>query len=237
MIESALRKELLRSGATVVGFALVRQVLTKEIAHLDRAVSIGVDKKLSRNSVTLLSSLEKKASAMLKGAGYRYLIIPPDSDRAERKFVSTLYPAVTHKMAATSAGLGWIGKNGLLISRLYGPRLSLATVLTDAALEVEAPTEFSACGDCTLCADFCPSQAITGREWSRYEPHVELIMADRCRTHKNRARTHDGKPNCGLCINICPYGRRTGRVDPEERGGDLCKWKAEKRVAVGPPSR
>ena len=71
-------------------------------------------------------------------------------------FISKLYSLFNHKMAATSAGLGWIGKNGLLISTDYGPRLSLATVLTDAPLEPDAPMEHSLCGECMLCMKHCP---------------------------------------------------------------------------------
>ena len=61
-------------------------------------------------------------------------------------------------MAATSAGLGWIGKNGLLISPDHGPRLSLATVLTDARLRPDEPIEHCLCGECMLCIEHCPSQ-------------------------------------------------------------------------------
>ena len=64
------------------------------------------------------------------------------------------------------------------------------------------------CIDCTLCVAYCPSQAITGLEWSRSSPFVELVKLSACRSHKAGKRATDGKPNCGLCINICPYGRR-----------------------------
>jgi epoxyqueuosine reductase QueG len=110
-------------------------------------------------------------------------------------------------MAATSAGIGWVGKNGLLINPDHGPRLTLATVLTDAPLSADRPIEESRCGNCTLCIDHCPSKAVTGKEWSRHDPFVELVKLDACRSHKTGKRQTEGKPNCGLCINICPYGR------------------------------
>jgi epoxyqueuosine reductase QueG len=202
-----LRQELLRHGATVAGFALLTGYLSGEIAHLDRAVSIGVDKKLNENTLELLAKLQKRVVRSLKARGYRTLAIPPDSDRKKGTFISKLYSLFNHKMAATSAGLGWIGKNGLLISTEFGPRLSLATVLTDAPLPPDEPMESSLCGDCMLCRDYCPSLAITGSEWSRTNPFVELVKRDSCRTHKAGKRMTEGKPNCGLCINICPYGR------------------------------
>jgi epoxyqueuosine reductase QueG len=202
-----LRNELLDLGAEVVGFAGLQGHMSGEIAHLDKAVSIGVDRRLNEDTLGILVKLQKRAVRLLKARGYRTLAIPPDSDRKKGSFISKLYSLFNHKMAATSAGLGWIGKNGLLISPDYGPRLSLATVLTDAPFEPDAPMEHSLCGDCTLCKTYCPSQAITGSAWSRSSPFVELVKLNACRSHKAAKRLTDGKPNCGLCINICPYGR------------------------------
>jgi epoxyqueuosine reductase len=207
-MKQGLKEELLGHGAAVVGFAGLRGHMSGDIAHLDKAVSIGMDRRLNEDTLGLLVKLQKRAVRYLKSRGYRTLSIPPDSDRKKGTFISKLYSLFNHKMAATTAGLGWIGKNGLLISADYGPRLSLATVLTDAPLDVDAPMEYSLCGGCMLCMTYCPSQAITGAEWSRSSPFVELVKLDACRSHKANKRATDGKPNCGLCINICPYGRK-----------------------------
>lgn len=206
-MKDGLRNELLGHGAAVVGFAALKGHMSGEISHLEMAVSIGVDRKLNEDTLTLLMKLQKRTVRCLKSRGFRTLAIPPDSDRKKGTFISKLYSLFNHKMAATSAGIGWIGKNGLLISPDFGPRLSLATVLTDAPLQADAPMEHSLCGDCTLCMQYCPSQAITGAEWSRSSPFVELVRLSACRTHKEAKRLTEGKPNCGLCINICPYGR------------------------------
>ncbi len=225
----SLRKDLLDHGAAVVGFAGLRGFLSGEIAHLATAVSIGVDRKLNEDTLSLLMKLQKRAVRFLKSRGHRTLAIPPDSDRAKGTFISKLYSLFNHKMAATSAGLGWIGKNGLLISTEYGPRLSLVTVLTDASLDPDAPMEHSLCGDCTLCMQYCPSQAITGLEWSRSSPFVELVKTGDCRSHKAAKRATDGKPNCGLCINICPYGRPV----ETEQGVKLKKKQAADKTHSG----
>ncbi len=206
---AALKAELVSAGAAVVGFAFVRGAAGDELAHLQIAVSIGVVKNLNEETVKLLLALQKRAQAFLRARGYRYFCIPPDSDRVRNTFASRLYPLLTHKMAATLAGLGWIGRNGLLINPEYGPRLSLATVLTDAPLEPGSPVARSKCGPCTLCSDFCPSHAIAGLDWSWREPYIELVKTNKCAAHKGRARATKGKPNCGLCISICPYGRKT----------------------------
>jgi epoxyqueuosine reductase len=207
-MKTSLKRELLDQGATVVGVADLRGYLSGEIAHLDRAVSIGVDRRLNEDTLSLLVKLQKRAVRFLKARGHRTLAIPPDSDRKNSTFISKLYSLFNHKMAATSAGLGWIGKNGLLINPDYGPRLSLATVLTDARLSPDVPIERCLCGECMLCIEHCPSKAITGSEWSRSLPLVELVKLNACRSHKAAKRSMDNKPNCGLCINICPYGRK-----------------------------
>ena len=161
-MKTSLKRELLDHGATVVGIAGLRGYLSGEIAHLDRAVSIGVDRKLNEDTLALLAKLQKRTVRFLKARGHRTLAIPPDSDRRKGTFISKLYSLFNHKMAATSAGLGWIGKNGLLISPEHGPRLSLATVLTDAPMRPDVPIEHCLCGECVLCIEHCPSQALTG---------------------------------------------------------------------------
>ena len=212
-MKTSLRRELADLGATVVGVADLRGYLSGEIGHLSRAVSIGVDRKLNENTLTLLGKLQRRTVRFLKARGHRTLAIPPDSDRKKGTFISRLYSLFNHKMAATSAGIGWVGKNGLLISADHGPRLSLATVLTDAPLAPDAPMEHSLCGSCSLCIDHCPSQAITGALWSRRDPFVELVRLEVCRGHKTTKRQTTGKPNCGLCINICPYGRKGANAE------------------------
>jgi epoxyqueuosine reductase len=218
-MKTQLRHELLGLGARVVGIAGLRGHMSGELAHLDVAVSIGVDRRLNEDTLSRLMKLQKRAVRFLKARGHRTLAIPPDSDRIKGTFISKLYSLFNHKMAATTAGLGWIGKNGLLISPDVGPRLSLVTVLTDAPLAPDPPMEHSLCGDCTLCVQYCPSQAITGAEWSRTSPFVELVRLDACRSHKEAKRLTEGKPNCGLCINICPYGRKDESPNTEPQRG------------------
>jgi ferredoxin len=219
-MKAELRQELLALGADVVGVAGLHEHMSREIAHLGTAVSIGVARRLNEDTLSLLMKLQKRAVRLLKSRGCRTLAIPPDSDRIQGTFISKLYPLFNHKMAATSAGIGWIGKNGLLISPDYGPRLSLVTVLTDAPIEPDGPVEQSLCGDCMLCVQYCPSQAITGAEWSRTAPFVELVRLGACRSHKQTKRLTEGKPNCGLCINICPYGRKAESANKISNHGD-----------------
>ena len=60
-----------------------------------------------------------------------------------------------HKTAATQAGLGWIGKTGLFVSRQFGPAVRLATVFTDLPLTPGRPITTGRCGTCDLCLRAC----------------------------------------------------------------------------------
>jgi epoxyqueuosine reductase len=64
-----------------------------------------------------------------------------------------------HKTAATSAGLGWIGKTALFVSHDFGPAVRLATVFTDLELPPGVPVVEGRCGACRDCVDACPAAA------------------------------------------------------------------------------
>jgi epoxyqueuosine reductase QueG len=63
---------------------------------------------------------------------------------------------------AARSGLGWIGKNGLLISPEHGTRVGIGTVLTDAEMEHDGPLAQGCPEDCFLCVEGCPAEAIDG---------------------------------------------------------------------------
>jgi epoxyqueuosine reductase len=204
----SLRQYLKREGATLVGIGDVSRALTTEINHLNRGIAIAVNRGLNAGAVDELLRLQRLTVSWLKGRGFRAFSIPPDSDRKKGTYISKLYKLVSHKTAATCSGLGWIGKNGLIVNREFGSKLTWATVLTDAPLETDRPTTESECGDCELCVRHCPSGAIKGHLWSSGEPMQELVAYEKCRSLKKSRTPLNGKPNCGLCSTICPYSRR-----------------------------
>jgi epoxyqueuosine reductase len=65
-----------------------------------------------------------------------------------------------HKTAATRAGLGWVGRNCQLITRLFGPWIRLGTVFTDMEIPCGPAIEKDSCGKCTLCVEACPAKAL-----------------------------------------------------------------------------
>jgi ferredoxin len=218
VVEARSLKHLLRQeGATLVGVGDVTRALTSEIMHLNRGIAIAVNRSLGRETVEVLMGLQGLAAGWLRERCYRSLSIPPDSDRRKDKFISRLYKLFSHKTAATCAGLGWIGKNGLIINRQYGSKLSWATVLTNAPLEPDDPVRESECGGCDLCVRHCPSGAISGRHWSLEEPLKKVVSYDKCSALKKERHLLHGKPNCGFCVTVCPYSRKQR---PERRKED-----------------
>jgi len=190
-----------------VGIGNVSRALSPEIHHLDRGIAIAVNRGLNGETVELLTRLQGLTAEWLKGKGFRHLSIPPDSDRRTGKFITRLYKLFSHKTAATCAGLGWVGKNGLIINRRYGSKLTWATVLTDAPLEPDDPVSESECGECDLCVKHCPSGALKGRLWSLGAPLEEIVSYEKCRSLKKNRHTFSEKPNCGFCVTVCPYSR------------------------------
>lgn len=98
-----------------------------------------------------------------------------------------------HKTIALMAGLGWIGKNNLLVTREFGSAVSMCTVLTDAPLDTvrRSPAE-SLCGSCETCIDACLPGALKGRAWEAGIPRDEMLDVDRCVT-------------CLRCMALCPW--------------------------------
>jgi len=107
-----------------------------------------------------LDDLGLRISSYLQVRGFRTFPIP-SSQRVSRDRLAGIFP---HRLAAQLAGLGWIGKSGSLITREFGPRIRLVTVLTDAPLCPNQPVDSAAknCGECQLCIKSCPAQASKG---------------------------------------------------------------------------
>ena len=126
-------------------------------------------------------------------------------------YLKTLSVDISHKMLATRAGLGWIGKSALFISKKFGPRVRLVSILTSVPLSpLGKPVNSSHCGQCELCVEKCPAQAMTNRNWQAGLAREELFDAFKCRetcARLARERLNIDARVCGVCVAACPIGQ------------------------------
>ena len=109
-----------------------------------------------------------------------------------------------HKTAATSAGLGWIGKTALFVSPQFGPAVRLSTVFTDLELPAGEPVVESGCGACRECVDACPAGCGRDVLWRPGMAREELFDAGACRHHMTSFTSVEAEI-CGICIAACPF--------------------------------
>jgi epoxyqueuosine reductase len=114
------------------------------------------------------------------------------------------------KVWAQQAGLGWIAKNGNLITRRYGSWVFLGEILTNVVLDPDRP-HLPHCGTCTRCLEACPTDAIV-------EPFV--VDANRCIAYHTLENRGEELPasiahnlqgwvaGCDICQDVCPWNQR-----------------------------
>ncbi len=162
---------------------------TKLYFHHYRSVNIFLDQL----SLRVCRYLERK--------GFRAMPVPASQIVDWEKQRGHL----SHKSAAAAAGLGWIGRNNLLVTKEFGSRVRLATVLTDLLLPADGPGA-EGCGSCRACVDLCPAGAI--KESPAEFDHIKCFEKLK---EFQKARLAD-QYICGICVRHCrgaagPQGR------------------------------
>jgi epoxyqueuosine reductase len=149
----------------------------------------------------LLDKMAFRMSAEITTRGHRALPIPASQIvdwTGHRGHVS-------HRSVAELAGLGWRGRNNLIVNAVHGSAIRLVTVLTDIALLPDNPVE-AQCGTCAVCVKLCPADAL-GKEAGDYR-------LDRCHaklTEFSRERGI-GVHICGACVKACLFRHRPETV-------------------------
>ena len=116
---------------------------------------------------------------------------------------------VLERAWATRAGLGWIGKNSMLISKKNGSFFFISELITDLELDYDHPMGGDYCGDCSRCIDACPTSAITD---------LRIVDANKCISYltiENKGEIPEefkGKYEkwifgCDICQQVCPWNR------------------------------
>lgn len=128
-----------------------------------------------------------------------------DDSFAARCFVDSA--PIFEKRYAVEAGLGWIGRQSLLITPDYGSFVLLGEVVTSAECNsYDTPLDTVGCGECRRCVEACPNGAIKER-------HIDTTRCISCATIERRGEgeqcpLHGWIFGCDECQSVCPYNRK-----------------------------
>ena len=117
---------------------------------------------------------------------------------------------VLERSWAQRSGIGWIGKNGNLITKNGGSFFFIATMITDLELEYDDPFAKDFCGSCTKCIDACPTDAILpGRvvNGSRCISHYTIELKEMLIPANMKGKFDNWAFGCDICQDVCPWNR------------------------------
>ena len=208
-------------GARLMGVADLKGIAGGELTT-GISVAVPVPKEIVRDLQTAptlayyeayhslnaqLNQIVSAGAALLQERGFHAVANATDTVKTDENWRSPL----PHKTVAVHAGLGWIGKNCLLITERYGGAVRLSSLLTDAPLPFDAPVEKSRCGGCSACVERCPAKAFTGATWTPGIEREKLFDWKRCypeQLRRMKQATGIETDLCGLCFAVCPYTQR-----------------------------
>lgn len=117
---------------------------------------------------------------------------------------------VLERSWAVKAGLGWIGKNGNLITRKQGSFFFIATLMVDIELDYDPPGVKDYCGSCTRCIDACPTDAILPNkvvDGSKCISYFTIELKDALIPDSQQGKWNDWMFGCDTCQDVCPWNR------------------------------
>lgn len=233
MITDIVKNNLIPAGDFIFGFADLQGLISSKFGSYQYGISIGrklEDKVIDKldNGPTVgyynyyklinkeLAELTRKIQSDLLKTGMDSMIIPPTipiGGKGYEKYTRTLTYDISHKLVATRAGLGWIGKTDLFISNSFGPRLRLVTILLKQKPDhVGVPVEKSKCGKCNICVVKCPAKAANGKLWDITTHRDEFFDAIKCMDKCGelaKQRLNVNVRICGQCVCVCPLGKKS----------------------------
>jgi epoxyqueuosine reductase len=117
---------------------------------------------------------------------------------------------VLERSWAVRSGLGWVGKNGNVLSRSSGSFFFIATLITDLDLITDAPFATDHCGTCTRCLDACPTQAIISPaeiDASKCISYLTIELKDALISPEYHNKMEGWMFGCDICQDVCPWNR------------------------------
>lgn len=219
MYEKELEKLLSEKGADLVGFSALGEKVSPDFPQYGYAVTIA--RKLSdaviktivdaptmvyfqhyRATNARLDSIALDAVSFIEEKGFLALPVAASQSTPDKK--EEYRGIFSHKTGAVLSGLGYVGKNGLLITEKYGSAVRLATVLTDMPLTPRRESLPCLCGDCEICKNACPAGAITGKIYISGAERSTIFDAKKCSEYMKTFKDIGRGAVCGLCMAACP---------------------------------
>lgn len=153
---------------------------TKLYFHHYRAVNMFLDQL----AVSIQQFIQKQ--------GFRALPIPASQILDWEKQTAHL----SHKKFAKDSGIGWLGRNNLIVSPAYGARIRFTTILTDIPLIADKPLDID-CGECRKCIEACPAGSI--KEEKKAFDHMGCYE----KLKEFRKNRYVDQFICGVCVKHC----------------------------------
>ena len=121
------------------------------------------------------------------------------------------------KEIAQNTGIGWIGKNSLLISPLIGSSFNLGEMLTDLEFEYGQAVSFDNCGDCQKCIDACPTQCINTDRTIRADHCISYLSIENKGIIERELRPmmSNWVFGCDICQLVCPWNKNVLNTSPK----------------------
>jgi epoxyqueuosine reductase QueG len=170
---------------------------------------------------TLLDEVAYRLAAFLNRNGHAAINLCRDGYGDSDILLKAPVAIFSHVWAGQYAGLGRVGWNHTLLTKDYGPRLRLVSVLTALELEGDPVIQDDVCTKCMLCQRICPVQAFSGNKKERYAEMDKTACAE----NGKRLRQAYRNP-CGFCIKVCPVGNDRQLF----QSTDLQKYFKEKEI-------
>ncbi|NLO40561.1 MAG: epoxyqueuosine reductase [Ruminiclostridium sp.] len=184
------------SGVDFVYFVDITMLPAEIIEDYSCAVLFG--KALSKEYITTLRAGQEPKRKEFNNTEHKMdALAVKIADRLEAEGYKSIAKLKTgrlpHKTVALRTGLGFIGKNNLLVTNQYGCALVLGKVLTAAPFITmsEVPKK-PQCGDCNICVNVCPTNALLGKTWSVTTTRDEILTRKLCTL-------------CLKCMIWCPH--------------------------------
>ncbi len=224
-LSEEIKKQLLGLGADMVGIGDLSMVPAKDRKNMPFGISIaiaylpqdlqGIEEGPTEDYYRAYMRINDKLDSIItEGADYLkrigYDAIAQTIEEVAK--VETKYDSILpHKTVATRAGMGWIGKNAILITNKYGSAIRISTILTNAPLTADTPVDESNCKGCRKCMEECPAGALKGMSWSVKTGRDELLDPVKCRAKARElswSRIRREISLCGKCFLVCPFTQR-----------------------------